>query len=171
MVSVVKEAPAHVVVEQVRPEVTYRLRAAVLRPGLPPMRARFTGDDAPAAVHLAAYEVTDDPAMDRIVGVVAVLPEPRPGSAETQPMWRLRGMAVEPAWRGRGVGTALAARLLDEVARQGGGELWCNARSPAAGFYEREGFARIGGEWDDPEHGPHVRMIRQVRAFSRATED
>ena len=32
-----------IVIEQVRPEVTYALRASVLRPGLPPASARFDG--------------------------------------------------------------------------------------------------------------------------------
>ncbi len=166
-----------VAVEQVRPEVTYGLRAAVLRPGLPPAQVRFPGDDAPSALHLAAYELTGDPATDRIVGVVALLPEPlpealgeslpealreEPGAEVREPVLRLRGMAVEPGWRDRGVGRALVDRLLDEVGRLGGGLIWCNARSPAARFYERAGFRRVGGTWDDPQFGPHVRMVRQV---------
>jgi GNAT superfamily N-acetyltransferase len=181
-----KDPSSTIVVEQVRPEVTYGLRASVLRPGLPPLRARFPGDDDPAALHLAAYEVTGDPALDRIVGVVAVLPEAFPDPlpraqaqsaqsasehAAAQPVWRLRGMAVEPGWRGRGVGRALVTRLLHDLTRTGGGLLWCNARSPAVGFYERVGFRRTGDVWSDPEHGPHLRMIREVNGPARAVGD
>jgi GNAT superfamily N-acetyltransferase len=155
-----------VVVEQVRPEVTYGVRAAVLRPGLAPMQARLPGDDAAAAQHFAAYALSDDPATDRIVGVVAVLPEPPPDplpiSAAEGFVWRLRGMAVEPDQRCRGVGRALLDRVLDAVGRAGGGLLWCNARSPAAGFYEGAGFVPTDQVWEDPEWGPHVRMFRQV---------
>lgn len=147
-----------VVVEQVRPEVTYDLRARVLRPGLPPLRARFPGDSEPTAFHLAAYD-----RADRIVGVVAVIPEPMPPAAE--PGRRLRGMAVHPEERGQGVGRALLVRVFDGVARLGGGLLWCNARLPAAGFYRKAGFADVGDPWEDPELGPHVRMRRMVTDY------
>jgi predicted GNAT family N-acyltransferase len=145
-----------VVVEQVRPEVTYGLRAAVLRPGWTPMRARLPGDGDPRAMHFAAYD-----RADRIVGVVAVLPQPTP---DGEPGWRLRGMAVHPEERGEGVGRALMARVLDGVARMGGGLLWCNARTPAAGFYAKAGFVTDGQEFHDPEFGPHLRMRRMVTA-------
>lgn len=155
-----------VVVEQVRPEVTYGLRAEVLRPGLAPMAVRFPGDDAETALHFAAYD-----RADRIVGVVAVLPEAMPAGASAEesacPLpegrsWRLRGMAVHSQERCEGVGRALMLRVLDGVARSGGGLLWCNARVPAVGFYERFGFVGLGEPWEDPQFGPHVRMHRQV---------
>lgn len=150
-------ADARVVVEQVRPEVTYGLRAEVLRPGLPPIRARFPGDDAPTALHFAAYDV-----YDRIVGVVAVLPEPMPSPDGDEPGHRLRGMAVRTDRHRTGVGRALLVRVFDGVARLGGGLLWCNARVPAVGFYARAGFVATGDPWEDPEFGPHVRMRRPV---------
>lgn len=148
------DSAERVVVEQVRPEVTYGLRAEVLRPGLPPIRARFDGDDAPTALHYAAYDV-----YDRVVGVVAVLPEP---FADDEPGHRLRGMAVRTDRHRSGVGFALLRRVFDGVARLGGGLLWCNARLPAAEFYERGGFVRVGETWDEPDLGPHVRMRRTV---------
>jgi GNAT superfamily N-acetyltransferase len=161
-----------VVVEQVRPEVTYDLRARVLRPGRPPIDARFTGDAAPDALHYAAYAVatadaayavaTADAAYDRadrVVGVVAIVPEAAPDGA---PGRRLRGMAVHPDERGEGVGRALLIRAFDGVARLGGGLLWCQARLPAAGFYTRAGFAPAGEPWEDPQIGPHLQMRRIV---------
>jgi predicted GNAT family N-acyltransferase len=143
-----------VVVEQVRPEVTYDLRARVLRPGRPPIDARFTGDAAPDALHYAAYD-----RADRVVGVVAIVPEAAPDGA---PGRRLRGMAVHPDERGEGVGRALLMRAFDGVARLDGGLLWCQARLPAAGFYARAGFAPSGDPWEDPQLGPHVQMRRIV---------
>ncbi len=143
-----------VVVEQVRPEVTYDLRARVLRPGLSPMRARFPGDDASDALHYAAYD-----RADRIVGVVAVLSEATPAGL---PGHRLRGMAVHADERGSGVGAALLVRVFDGVARIGGGLLWCKARVPARGFYARAGFAEVGEVWQDPDFGPHIEMHRQA---------
>jgi GNAT superfamily N-acetyltransferase len=156
------EADARVVVEQVRPEVTYGLRAEVLRPGLPPVRARFDGDAAPTALHFAAYDV-----YDRIVGVVAVLPEPFSGTGTgtatpDEPGWRLRGMAVRADRHRTGVGRALLVRVFDGVARLGGELLWCNARLPAVPFYAAAGFVGVGDHWQDPEFGPHVRMRRTI---------
>jgi predicted GNAT family N-acyltransferase len=145
-----------VVVEQVRPEITYDLRARVLRPGLPPVRARFPGDAAADATHYAAYD-----RADRVVGVVAVLPEPTPSGLAGH---RLRGMAVHPDERASGVGSALLVRVFDGVARLGGGLLWCQARIAARGFYARAGFIEVGEIWQDPDFGPHVEMHRHVDA-------
>ncbi len=136
-------------VEQVRPEATYTLRAQVLRPGRPPIEARFPGDGERSSGHFAGYRDA------RIVGVASVLAEPEEGGPGR---WRLRGMAVDPAHRGEGVGGALLERVRDFVARSGGGLLWCNARTGARGFYEREGFIAVGDEWEEPKIGPHVRM-------------
>ncbi len=136
-------------VEQVRPEITYALRQRILRPGMAPAEAFFPGDRERSSGHFAAY------VDHRVVGVASVLEEPedeRPG------LWRLRGMAVEPAHRGTGVGAALLDRVRDFVARSGGGLIWCNARVSAQGFYERAGLVVVGGPWDEPGLGPHVRM-------------
>jgi len=136
-------------VEQVRPEITYGLRQRILRPGMAPAEAFFPGDRERSSGHFAAY------VNHRIVGVASVLEEPEddgPG------LWRLRGMAVEPEHRGTGVGTALIERVRDFVARSGGGRIWCNARVSAQGFYAAAGFVVVGGPWDEPGIGPHVRM-------------
>ena len=36
--------------------------------------------------------------------------------------------------------------------------VWCNARTPARGFYERYGFVAEGEEFELPDIGPHFRM-------------
>jgi hypothetical protein len=38
--------------------------------------------------------------------------------------------------------------------------VWCNARTPAAGFYGRAGFATEGEEFELPSIGPHFLMSR-----------
>jgi predicted GNAT family N-acyltransferase len=48
------------------------------------------------------------------------------------------------------------------VAAQGGGELWCNARVPALGFYLRAGFEVEGDEFEIDGIGPHVVVTRTV---------
>jgi predicted GNAT family N-acyltransferase len=37
--------------------------------------------------------------------------------------------------------------------------VWCNARTPARGFYERAGFAAVGEEFALPDIGPHFLMV------------
>jgi GNAT superfamily N-acetyltransferase len=141
-------------VEQVRPEVTYRLRQEVLRPGRPPETAFFAGDRDRSSGHFAAY------VDDEVVGVVSVMADPEsdgPGF-KGQGVWHLRGMAVDPEQQGTGVGAALIARLRDFVQRSGGGLIWCNARVSAKGFYERQGFIQVGDPWEEPYTGPHIRM-------------
>jgi len=71
-------------------------------------------------------------------------------------------MATAPEWRRRGVGSALLAAVIDHVATNGGGLLWCNARLGALGFYERAGFQARGDAWEEPVIGPHVAMWRFV---------
>ena len=143
-------------VEQVRPELTFRLRQLVLRPGRPAEEAFFPGDHDATSGHFAAY-------VDHVVvGVASVLSEAEPDrEAEPQAgagVWRLRGMAVDPEHRGAGAGLSLLARVRDFVSRSGGGLIWCNARVSALGFYEGAGFVTVGEQWEEPGIGAHVRM-------------
>jgi GNAT superfamily N-acetyltransferase len=141
-------------VEQVRPEISFPLRQRVLRAGLDPSTAFFPGDQDRSSGHFAAY------VDDRVVGVASVLEEPE---SEAPGHWRLRGMAVDPEHQGTGAGSALIERVRDFVARSGGGLIWCNARLTAVGFYEKQGFVRVGKPWDEPGTGPHVRMHDRAR--------
>jgi GNAT superfamily N-acetyltransferase len=135
------------------------LRAAVLRPGRPPDAAVWAGDDEPTTAHLAAYAgaAGHDPEP---VGVVTLLAGAYPGEGHADAVaYQLRGMAVRPELAGRGVGSAMLVAAVELVRGRGAGLLWCNARVPAAAFYERHGFARDGAEFVPPELGiPHVRM-------------
>jgi predicted GNAT family N-acyltransferase len=127
---------------------TADLRRRVLRGGRP---VALPGDDDPTAVHVAALE------GDAVVATGNVRREPAPWAPQVQ-AWRLRGMATEPDRRGQGLGEQVLAALLAHCRQEGGGEVWCNARTPARTFYRRAGFTEMGEEWVDPEIGPHVRM-------------
>ena len=94
------------------------------------------------------------------MGIASLYREARPSGAPRG--WRLRGMATEPAVRGSGFGALLLQACVDHVARSGGGELWCNARLPALGFYRTAGFAVVGEQFDIPGIGPHFVMTRDV---------
>lgn len=131
---------------------TAELRRRVLRGGRP---VALPGDEDPAVFHVGVYD------GDHLLGTGNVRRQPAPWSPGV-PAWRLRGMATEPDRRGEGVGAEVLEALLEHCQAEGGGELWCNARIPARSFYARAGFTEVGEEWDDPELGPHVRMLRQT---------
>jgi predicted GNAT family N-acyltransferase len=142
-----------VTVEEVPLDVVLPLRSAVLRGGGP---AGMPGDDDPATVHLAARTADRE-----VLGVARLSPAPCPWREAGAP-WQLRGMATAPSARGGGVGRALLDAALALVAARGGDLLWCDARTTAAGFYERHGFAVVAGPYDKPGIGPHLGMLREL---------
>jgi predicted GNAT family N-acyltransferase len=144
-----------ITVEEVPADVTYALRAAVLRPD--GGEITWAGDEDPATLHLAAHS------GGRLVGVARFSPTPCPWRTATAP-WQLRGMATDVTARGWGVGRAMVTEGLARVAGRGGDLVWCDARVTAAGFYERMGFAVVTGEFDKPGIGPHVGMLRALAA-------
>ena len=93
----------------------------------------------------------------RLVGVASVYHEAQPGETDPQ-AWRLRGMAIYAEQRGQGIGSALMHACLDHVRAHGGAVLWFNARTTAAGFYSRFGFAVQGDVFAIEGLGPHVVM-------------
>jgi predicted GNAT family N-acyltransferase len=46
--------------------------------------------------------------------------------------------------------------------------LWCNARTPAVRFYQKQGWTPVGEEFDVPLAGPHVRMFKRLDASAGA---
>ena len=131
------------------------LRHAVLRPGRPLASAAFDGDLAATTVLVGA--------LDRaaLVGCATVMRRPLDGEDAGQ----LRGMATVPARVRRGIGTAVL-RFVEALAAHDWkvGLLWCNARIGARGFYERRGWRVVSDEFDVPDVGPHVRMVRRLEA-------
>jgi len=132
------------------------LRQAVLRPGRALEEAMFDGDDNPNTLHLAAFK------GERIVGVASLFRCVFP--FERALSWQLRGMAVAPEHQHQGIGCALLEACVQQVAQGGGGLLWCNARTSAAGFYGANGFAIRDEEFEIPDVGPHFVMARGVAA-------
>lgn len=135
---------------------TRPLRLEVLRPGRPAQDAVYPGDDDNTSVHFAAE------AARAVVGIASLYAQTRPGGPS--PAWRLRGMATAPKARGAGVGAALLRACIDHVAAHGGGELWCNARVSASGFYARHGFGVVGERFEIEGIGAHEVMRRTIAA-------
>lgn len=145
-------------IQRVPIERTFALRKAVLRPYLSADEPYSCPDDhLPETVALGA--ITAD---DRVIGVARISPEPPPFDAAHERSWRLRGMASSPEVRNQGVGSALLSGLIAHVVGAGGGILWCNARVPARGLYERGGLQQWGEVWEEPDIGPHIVMWRNI---------
>jgi GNAT superfamily N-acetyltransferase len=135
---------------------TIPLRHAILRAGLARETAIFPGDDDPASRHFGAF------IDERLVGVATIHSASLLDRPDFPPAYQVRGMATAEEARGQGVGSALLAACVAEAVRTGAHFLWCNARTPAAGFYARHGFQTTGGVFDIPTAGPHYRMIRSL---------
>lgn len=78
--------------------------------------------------------------------------------------WSAGGLAVAAA-----LGAALATSAIAQAPGQkadplerGGTQLWCNARSTAAGFYRALGFEAKGEEFELPGIGAHSLMWRPL---------
>ena len=130
------------------------LRARVLRPGQPLSSVDHDYDHRPDTFHVAAF----GPAGG-VVACATFYPEP---TADGRDAWRLRAMASAPEVRGQGYGARVLTFGLTEVRARGGSLVWCNARTPAVGFYTRLGFSTVGDEFDIPPIGPHYFMHVQL---------
>jgi GNAT superfamily N-acetyltransferase len=129
------------------------LRHAVLRPGLPRDTAHFAGDAEPATHHFGAFAET------RCLGCASFVLN----AWEGQPAWQLRGMATAPDRQRQGIGTRLLGFALDDLSRSAPLRLfWCNARVPAAPFYQRNGWEIRSEVFDIPTVGPHYKMVRRL---------
>jgi GNAT superfamily N-acetyltransferase len=152
-------------IRRVGVEKVLDLRHRILRAGLPPESARFDGDEAETTMHWAAFALdssgrTDDSA----IGCLSLMLN----SLEGEPAWQLRGMAVDVARQRRGLGAALLARAEAAAASANrAGCLWCNARLPAAGFYQKHGWTPISESFEIPTAGPHVKMSKKLNCANR----
>jgi GNAT superfamily N-acetyltransferase len=141
-----------ITVQSVTSSETLPLRRQVLRPHQ--TIAELAAEDR-ETTDAAYFAAVDD---GEVVGVGAVAREPPPWSPQDATAWRLRQMATDASRRRTGIGSAVLQSVIRHVAEQGGGVLWCNARTPAVPFYRRAGFEVRGESWEDPVLGPHVAM-------------
>jgi len=138
------------------------LRHRILRAGLPPESARFDGDEAETTRHWAALTAeADGRAEDKVVACLSLMLNFWNG----EPAWQLRGMAVDEAHQGLGLGQDLLMRAEAAVANEEkAGWLWCNARTPAAGFYQKQGWTVVSEVFEIPTAGPHVKMSKRLES-------
>jgi predicted GNAT family N-acyltransferase len=141
-------------IRRVGVEVILPLRHRILRAGLPAETARFDGDNAETTLHLAAFTV-----QEKVAACLSLMLN----SFNNEPAWQLRGMAVDEQHRRRGLGKELLSRAEEQAAMEGkAGWLWCNARVPAAGFYQKHGWNIVSEVFEIPAAGPHVKMSKKL---------
>ena len=149
-------APAGVRVLAVDAQAGQGLRMKVLRPWQPPAEPMYALERDPATAHYAALAGDGE-----VLAVGSVMADPHPREPRAGD-WRVRGMATRPELRGRGLG-AMVLRALEEHARRGAGQrVWCNARTGARAFYEREGWSTEGEEFEIERIGPHFVMSKPL---------
>jgi len=95
-----------------------------------------------------------------IVSVASFYCEPMPQSKS--PCVRIRGMATLKEHRDNGYGRRLVEHGLALSQWSSCKVDWCNARISAAEYYFKLGFRRSGDEFELPNIGPHVIMMRPL---------
>jgi GNAT superfamily N-acetyltransferase len=142
-------------IKSISAEEACPLRETILRPGHPAELSIYPNDHHPLTIHVGAYQGDD------LIGIASLFHEPPPFD-ERLVGWRLRGMAVVQSARRLGVGAALLESCLAYARENGGGIMWCNARTVVAPFYHSMGFKEIGEQFVIPESGPHYVMWRKT---------
>ncbi len=140
------------IIRPARCEEVIDLRHKVLRQGLPPETAIFPGDEDPTAQHFVVE------ANSKVIGCVTL----HLNHWQTEPAWQLRGMAVAHTHQRQGVGSLLLRAVDEAVSQSTPTLLWCNARTPAAPFYEKHGWTIESEVFEIPTAGPHVKMIKRL---------
>lgn len=115
-------------IEQIRPELTWRMRQKVLYPSQKLYQMEMEEDNN--GYHFGAF-------MDNeLVGVVSLF--------QNGGDFQFRKFAVDETVQGKGIGKTMLQHLVDFAIEGGGQRLWCNARVTAIGFYLKFGFAHTG---------------------------
>ncbi|MER0244437.1 GNAT family N-acetyltransferase [Streptomyces sp. HSW2009] len=134
--------------------------------GAPPAAPPHPPGDAVPYDALAA-----PPAHTPPLACATFFPDPLPPAADaraprtrtaTGASYRFRGLASAPAARGLGYGAAVLRAGLAEAAARGARWVWCNGRTGARDFYERQGFTAVGEEFDLAPSGRHLVFVIEL---------
>lgn len=131
------------------------LRMSIMRPDEPKEKSIYPLDESDDALHLGTVK------NGELVGIASIFKEDATRK-DLPNAWRLRGMATLEAVRGEGHGKQILEMIIDYIAYQGGGHLWCNARLDVAGYYEKAGLQIEGDPYDVEGHGQRVFMWREI---------
>ena len=141
-----------ILIQKIPAADTLPLRQEVLRPGQPVQACIFDLDLAAHSTHFGAFQNHD------LVGIASIFREGRE-EGDSVAEWRIRGMAVSPQLQSRGIGNLLLKECVSFAAIMAADIIWCNARTSALSFYEKQGFLPQGEEFDIPGVGAHIRYV------------
>ena len=115
-------------IEQIRPELTWRLRQRILYPEQKLYEMEMEEDNN--GLHFAAFK------DNTIVSVVSLFAK----GADYQ----FRKFAVDDSLQNMGIGRQMLEHITQFAKTNGAKRLWCNARVTAIGFYIKAGFEHTG---------------------------
>jgi GNAT superfamily N-acetyltransferase len=112
-------------IEQIRPELTWRLRQQVLYPAQKLYEMELDEDNN--GIHFGAFT------EDKLVGIISLF--------QHDTSFQFRKLAVLPDFQKMGIGNNLLNRVEEYARSEDGTIIWCNARVSAIGFYLKAGYA------------------------------
>jgi phosphoribosylformimino-5-aminoimidazole carboxamide ribotide isomerase len=115
-------------IEQIRPELTWKLRQRVLYPDSKLYEMEMEEDNH--GYHFAAFK------DNYIIAVVSLFNKGND--------WQFRKFAVDETMQNMGIGRKVLQHITYFVLTNGGTRLWCNARLSAIDFYLKAGFNHTG---------------------------
>jgi len=126
--SEIEHPKSEISIEQIRPELTWRLRQRILYPAQKLYEMEMDEDNN--GFHFAAFK------DNAIVGVVSLF--------QKGDDFQFRKFAIDESMQGVGVGRQLLNYITNFSVLNGGKRLWCNARVSAIGFYLKFDFKHTG---------------------------
>ena len=115
-------------IEQIRHELTWKLRQKVLYPEK--NIADMAMEEDLDGIHFGAFK------NGWLVGVISLFQKGED--------FQFRKVAVDPDSQKMGIGSKMLDYITKFALNEGGRRLWCNARLSAIPFYLKHGFAQTG---------------------------
>jgi GNAT superfamily N-acetyltransferase len=123
-------------IEQITPQLTWRLRRDELYPGEYMFNMEMEEDNH--GIHFGGF------LDNKLVAVVSLF--------HTGTDFQFRKFAVQADQQGKGIGRELLQYITDFAKAEGGIRIWCNARDTAINFYIKAGFTSTGEVFERKGH-------------------
>jgi len=111
-------------IEQIRFELTWRIRHEVMYPDQPFENIKLKNDKD--GIHFGLY------AKDQLTSVISLF--------EVNNVYQFRKFATLNSAQGKGYGTKLLEYVISYVKEMNGKKIWCNARVSVKSFYRKFGL-------------------------------